>query len=251
MMMQNHRELEQLSAYVDGELDADARARLEEHLPGCAECRTTLDALRATVTELRALDEPAPSQHESWALRAAIARAKARPARWGRAAVALGGVAAVVIGFVAFGQFGSTRSASDGVDLGAGTLPTVDVRNMNFTEESARALLLGADATAPQSGAALSDDAAGEVAEESAKSRTKRREAFRNIDWQAALTRCTAVVTEDAAADYALREWFGARYEGEPALFLLYDVQPSEGDARAELWVMDPSNCDLLFWAQS
>ena len=265
MMMKNHRELEQLSAYLDGELDAGAQAHLESHLPGCAECRATLDALRTTVTELRALDEPARSQHDSWALRAAIARARARPARWGRVAAALGGVAAVAIGFVAFGQFASTSSRDTGGALreaASDSGPAVPLRQVNFNEDSARALLLGTvdqAYDAPQAeaapGAAISDDTmvTGRAAEEPAdvQGRPKARAQFDRIDWHDALTRCTAVVTEGAAADYALRESFGARYEGEPALFLVYDVQPPDGDARAELWVMEPSNCDLVFWAQS
>src|SRR5438046_299921 len=46
--MNAHDELDNLSAYLDGELNQAERARLDAHLPGCAECRTTLDALHAT-----------------------------------------------------------------------------------------------------------------------------------------------------------------------------------------------------------
>src|SRR2546425_456149 len=71
--MTPHGELDQLSAYLDGELDPSDRAHLEAHLPTCAECRTTIDALRATVADLAALPDPEPSEQDSWALRAAIA----------------------------------------------------------------------------------------------------------------------------------------------------------------------------------
>ena len=67
--MNAHDELDNLSAYLDGELNQAERARLDAHLPGCAECRTTLDALRATVAGLATLPEPAPSGQDSWALR--------------------------------------------------------------------------------------------------------------------------------------------------------------------------------------
>lgn len=39
----------QLSAYLDGELDAEVRRRLEAHLVDCAECRATLGELRRVV----------------------------------------------------------------------------------------------------------------------------------------------------------------------------------------------------------
>lgn len=40
----------QLSAYLDGELDPPARARFEAHLAGCPECSAALADLRAIVT---------------------------------------------------------------------------------------------------------------------------------------------------------------------------------------------------------
>ncbi len=49
-----------LSAYVDGELDADARATVDAELGRCASCRAELAALRATVGGLGALKRPAP-----------------------------------------------------------------------------------------------------------------------------------------------------------------------------------------------
>ncbi|MGE3273736.1 MAG: anti-sigma factor [Vicinamibacterales bacterium] len=46
---------DQLSAYLDGELEAGERAACEAHLAACASCRETLDDLRALVTEAGAL----------------------------------------------------------------------------------------------------------------------------------------------------------------------------------------------------
>lgn len=40
---------DQLSAYLDGELDGAARARIEAHLGACAACRVVLEDLRALV----------------------------------------------------------------------------------------------------------------------------------------------------------------------------------------------------------
>jgi anti-sigma factor (TIGR02949 family) len=63
-------DLEHLEAYVDGELEAEERARFEDHLEGCAACREALAARRAFRTLAREVwDRPAPED-----LKAAIAR---------------------------------------------------------------------------------------------------------------------------------------------------------------------------------
>ena len=48
-----------MSDYLDGELAASGRARMERHLGECAECRRLLAGLRAVVDGLHRL--PAPS----------------------------------------------------------------------------------------------------------------------------------------------------------------------------------------------
>ncbi|MGH7355346.1 MAG: zf-HC2 domain-containing protein [Candidatus Rokuibacteriota bacterium] len=53
-----HDAREQFSALVDEALDAEARASLDAHLGGCAECRRELEAFRRTVTLVRGI-EPA------------------------------------------------------------------------------------------------------------------------------------------------------------------------------------------------
>jgi anti-sigma factor RsiW len=45
--------LEQLSDYLDGDLDAAAKAQLEAHLAGCAECTTFGGEFGAVVKSLR------------------------------------------------------------------------------------------------------------------------------------------------------------------------------------------------------
>ncbi len=52
----------QLSAYLDEELDGAARARMESHLPGCSECTVLLADLRAIVAAAPAYSGRAPSQ---------------------------------------------------------------------------------------------------------------------------------------------------------------------------------------------
>jgi anti-sigma factor RsiW len=55
----------QMSAYLDGELRAHGRTRVERHTERCPQCRRLLQDLRQTVALLRAQSparEPAPAQ---------------------------------------------------------------------------------------------------------------------------------------------------------------------------------------------
>jgi hypothetical protein len=57
----NHEELRRhLSAYLEADLAPGERARIEEHLAGCPECRREYLELRHTVDLLRGLPEPEP-----------------------------------------------------------------------------------------------------------------------------------------------------------------------------------------------
>ena len=53
---------ERLSAYVDGELEGEARATAETHLTACAECRAAVQDLRRVVSLARALDDRPPAR---------------------------------------------------------------------------------------------------------------------------------------------------------------------------------------------
>jgi hypothetical protein len=58
----NHEELrERLSAYLEEDLGASERARIEEHLSECPDCRREYRELRHTVDLLRGLPAPEPS----------------------------------------------------------------------------------------------------------------------------------------------------------------------------------------------
>src|SRR3989442_2603229 len=54
--------LEELSAYLDHELDDDARARVAEHVAGCPDCQARLDGLRQTAYAIRALPMETPTR---------------------------------------------------------------------------------------------------------------------------------------------------------------------------------------------
>ena len=51
-----------LSAYIDGALDAAAKAAVEGHLVACAICRAHVAQLRATTALVQALPDPVPSR---------------------------------------------------------------------------------------------------------------------------------------------------------------------------------------------
>lgn len=70
---------ELLSRLVDGDLAPDERRRAETHLATCVDCRHNQDALRSTVTLLRALPSPRPAR--SFQLAPSYAP---QPSRWRR-----------------------------------------------------------------------------------------------------------------------------------------------------------------------
>ena len=98
----DHRRFEDdLSAYLDGELQAGERAALEEHLPGCASCRGRLAELRETSAALkRHLLREAPAGLAARAL--AEARAPKRP--WLRPTMGFAFAAAGVLLLVEAGR---------------------------------------------------------------------------------------------------------------------------------------------------
>jgi anti-sigma factor RsiW len=87
----NEPALEELSAYLDHELDSDAQARVAEHVAGCQDCQARLDGLRQTTYAVRALPMETPPR--AFTIPAQRERASHRwvPAAW------LGGVAAAIL----------------------------------------------------------------------------------------------------------------------------------------------------------
>jgi anti-sigma factor RsiW len=73
---------EELTGYVDGELPADARARMDEHLAGCPECREEVSEERALRGRLKTLPEPSPSAGFERLLRQRLRAARPHPLRF-------------------------------------------------------------------------------------------------------------------------------------------------------------------------
>jgi hypothetical protein len=262
--MISHDELDQLSAYLDGELDPDERTRIDAHLPSCAECRTSLDALRATIVDLKALPEPAPSEQDSWALRSAIARANAPSRRWQRFAIAAGSAAAALIAIVTLAHNGSL-SPSHGKDSAAGSPgPALVSVAQNFDKFSAQEYLLvtAGKLTPAPAGAPLSSGRSQQETKTVAGGATPEAsvltphavyggEAAQAYDagTTTELDRCVGIV-RGATQEYLKPIAYElASFDGTPAFFLVFQASD-----RYELWVMshDPKHpCDLLFFSQA
>ena len=71
--------IRELSDYLDGELDASARAELERHLERCEDCRLVVDTTKKTI-EIFCNSEPVPLPNEVRdRLRAALEKRLRRP----------------------------------------------------------------------------------------------------------------------------------------------------------------------------
>lgn len=256
--MSPHDELDLLSGYLDGELEDSDRVRLEAHLPSCAECRTTLDALRATIADLNALPEPIPTEQDSWALRSAIARARRQPKRWQKAAMAAGTAAAALIAFVAVTQNGDGGRSSGGAgaqfaESGA-SAPVLSVAG-NYTKETAQAHLLevagitsdtraivGAPGSGPQGTSGFKSRATPTVETYDAMLASRIAEDARPPE----LDRCIDVVRSSTQRFLEPVVYEVATFESKPA-FLLFFRTPD----RYELWVVTRPGCETLFFSQA
>jgi anti-sigma factor RsiW len=83
--------LDELSAYLDHELDNETTARVAEHVAGCADCQARLDGLRQTAYAIRALPMETPPRTF------AIPAKRRESFRWAPAAGWIGSVAAATL----------------------------------------------------------------------------------------------------------------------------------------------------------
>ena len=265
--MRVHRHPEQLTAFLDGELDAQERSEIEAHLETCEECRGIVEALRATVSDLVLMPAPLPSPQDSWALRSAILRERAtvRPParRWQRIAMASGAVAAAAIAFVVIiiatnGGGGKSNIARNKTALANASVYQTDA---NYDALSAQARLYalagGANsARAPGAGEApsASSQDSGAARTLSGAPSTSDAETFaflsRSSEKLSAtpddLAQCAQVVRDATTGDFQALEFEIAQYEGKPAFLLFFRA----GD-RIELWVMARGTCDLLYFQET
>jgi len=263
--MSTHPDPEQLSAYIDGELPDRERDDLEQHLTGCADCSATLRALRATRADMRAMSAPVPSEQESWALRAAINKARRRPAtryrRWTVAAGSVAAVAAAVVVFVNVGQtskstFGNTATAPQNATAGNSPAALIEVDPKNYTPATALQLVIhGPVAATPKAGAApagttnpapssIYGGAAGTEGStfESAVTDAQRTSYLTGIQG------CEQQVLPAHTSNrpVPLRYIVGT-FEGTPVYFLLYSVTAGT-ETKFELWVVQRVDCYIRYF---
>jgi Putative zinc-finger len=115
--MKRHLSTEQLSSYMDGEVEHAETREVEVHLAACPACRGRLSSMRRLVVEIRRLERPAPPADLGYQVRAQVAaqgevRTLRRRARdlfrslfvqpSFRAATAMGLGLATVLGFLAW-----------------------------------------------------------------------------------------------------------------------------------------------------
>ena len=83
--------LDELSAYLDHELNDDAKARVAEHVAGCADCQARLDGLRQTAFAIRALPMETPPRTFT------IPAKRRESSSWVPVASWIGGIAAAML----------------------------------------------------------------------------------------------------------------------------------------------------------
>jgi negative regulator of sigma E activity len=253
-MMDTHTELELLSAYLDGELDAGERARLDAHVPACAECSETLQGLRATLTDLGTLPEPVLGEQESWALRSAILRARRASTRRQRFAWASGAAAAAVVAVVAIvatqgGSSNETATAPQKPVEALDASATVFSVDRNFDAASAHDELLAVAGAKTRSYSALSmpTPVAGPIAGGAPTQALPPSEiARRPAESTPELDHCVSVVRSSTQELLQAKQFEIARYEGKNAFLLFFATS-----ARIELWVMSRPSCQVLYFAQA
>ncbi len=264
--MNPHDELDLLSPYLDGELDASDRASLEAHMLSCPECRATLIGLQATVADLRTLPEPIPTPQDSWALRAAIRRARSPMRKWQRVSWAAGAVAAAAIVFVAVNLPGSNPRQ----DLASGALQGERAKGAaiyqsgeNLTAADAQARLLdvagivpGAVSTPVPTFKESSSDSANQGAAPAGSLYAASPQASRELallasageddPTRAAIERCVGIVRGSTQEFLEPIQYEIATFESKPSFLLFF-----RSSARYELWVVSRSDCTVLYFGQA
>jgi Putative zinc-finger len=258
--MITHPDPEQLSAYVDGELTGGERDDLEQHLTGCSECSATLRALRATVADVRALPQPAPSEQDTWALRAAIAKARKRPMQRYRWAIAASSVAAAAIAVVVslnVGHHARTTSSPQNKALAGGSVlgptasPVIEIDPTNYTSASAKTLLERVRSGGTNTfTTAATPSAEGQTLEGRTSVPQSLPQAASSADqsrYLSQISRCQSLVLSKDTSGARAIAYIVGRYQSTPVFFLVYSLV-SGGKTEAEMWAVRQTDCYILLF---
>jgi anti-sigma factor RsiW len=253
-----HPDVDELSAYADGELDAARGPEVREHVASCAECTGDLRALHLVVAELAALPSPTMPTDVAARLDQAIARERrVQPAAgtdvlprrrrsgpgWttgAAAAVAIGLVA--VIGIGAVSQLNSTQEDKPAAGT-AGALREGGTAEQATTAVYDSGTNYAKDDLGRQLAATLSGQARDQLAvpaqpdqapaapgaTESAPTRTRAEDSYMSLDRDPGrLQACLQAIDPEqtpVAVDFA-------RFENKPALLVALP-----GDTDNTLWI--------------
>lgn len=245
-MMSIHPEAELLSPFIDGALDAPDSSRLEAHLATCRDCSVLLKALRATVDDVRAVPPVEMPPQVGWATRAAVARARSRGGRIGKIIVATTSAAALIAGIgvtvlkpnrtpIIHGP--ATTAGQDLATGGAAEASTpVVISDVNYTASTVRML--------------FDLDAAKRTADKAVPGAQSAPSAYNatpagGYDF----SRCERKIRAGAEASARAVLYLVAKYNGAQAYFMLFD-SPADDPRTRELWVMRPSDCEVLKFEQ-
>lgn len=268
--MSPHSEHELLSAYADGALTDAERVAVERHLAACAEARSVLGAIRATLSDLAGLDDPEIDAQVSWAIRSAVARERRLTGRARRWSWAAGAAAASVVAVLAFTL--AARDGGPGARSAAGTATLAEAPRpgADYDEASAQGLLqnlfagrfalaldassegVAARAVEPAGAAAGEDQASPEAlsAPPAPEPDTFTVQAAKRTASQKRFRECVAAVEKTSKQPPGLLLAFEATYKRETAYFLFFEVPAAEPN-RLELWVLAADSCEVRYFAQA
>ena len=137
--------LEELSAYLDHELDVATETRVADHLATCAECQLRLDGLRETAYAVRALPMETPPRTFT------IPAKERQPFRWAPVGW-VGGVAVafllVALGVTQLHGPGATTATSSGrLAQGAAPVPAAGLHNQGTADQYAASRAFASNST--------------------------------------------------------------------------------------------------------
>src|ERR671928_2189773 len=112
--MRSEPQLEELSAYLDGELKLEARRELESHLDSCESCRHRLSSLRSTVGFIQGLPKEVPYRAFTIPAQRPRRRPSFVPLAWASGAAAAMLMVVIVAGSLIHPGGGAAGTASNG-----------------------------------------------------------------------------------------------------------------------------------------
>lgn len=273
-----HETIEALSAYVDNEVSAGERARIEAHLASCTDCTSRKALLEGASASLRTLPPVSPTAAESRRIRQGVlGRTRRRSLFPGRlrpvwAGAGAGALALVVAGVVAGAGMLRNQPSHDNTTAGrSSSAPQAapvfespeDVRSF-VSSDSGVKRALGAISPSAASGSKGAEAPLGATVPGAAQDRTRslkgappappkttagpgRRELAEPAPERSAGD-CQAEVQHDQASDLRPLLTRAATYRGTPAWLLVYAAPaPSPGGAeRLVVYLVGRADCGLL-----